>query len=90
MRTTLLVAASALAGALLFALLPRATAEKSAPAAGGCGQWEVTIANPTTIVNTSDPLPTIGASPAAMRLPPGWEPFAYAPGGQLAYRRCAR
>ena len=90
MRSTspLLLLAAALAGALVFALIPRATAEKSGGTGTGCGQYEVTISNPTTIVNTNEPLPTVGATPAAMRLPAGWEPFAYAPGGQLAYRRC--
>lgn len=62
-----------------------ATADKPA----GCPQWEVMVGQATRITIDAKSLPEAG-KPLIEQAPPGWEPFAFAPAGQLVYRRCAR
>ena len=57
-----------------------------APAA--CPQWEVTVGQATQVTMDARSLPQLG-KPVVEQAPPGWEPFAFTPAGQLVYRRCA-
>ena len=74
------------AAAALLVAVPRVIAEPKLPRPA-CTQWELTVANPA-VEATTGPLPTVGTMALPSKAPPGWEPFAYAPGGQVAYRRC--
>jgi hypothetical protein len=81
---------AALVGALfaisVMFLTPRpATAEKVL----GCAQWEVMLSEPTHASIDVKALPGVG-KPLIEPSPPGWEPFAFGPTGQLVYRRCAK
>lgn len=62
-----------------------ATADKP----GGCAQWEIMVAAPTRLTIDAKALPEAG-KPLIEPAPPGWEPFAFTPGGQLVYRRCGK
>jgi hypothetical protein len=81
---------AALVGALLaisvVVFTPRrATAEKPS----GCQQWEVMLSEATHAPIDVKALPGLG-KPLVEPSPPGWEPFAFGPTGQLVYRRCAK
>lgn len=54
-----------------------------------CQQWEVMLAPSTRTAAESKSLPELG-KPFVEQSPPGWEPFAFGPTGQLVYRRCAK
>jgi hypothetical protein len=77
-------------GAFVVAMLligwPRgATADKPT----GCQQWEVMLTQATHMTIDVKSLPEAG-KPVIETAPPGWEPFAFGPSGQLVYRRCAK
>ncbi|MBC8132001.1 MAG: hypothetical protein H7X95_03395 [Deltaproteobacteria bacterium] len=82
--TTLLCGFVVLVGASL-AWSRGATADKAA----GCQQWEVMVAQPARITIDAKSLPEAG-KPVVEQSPPGWEPFAFTPAGQLVYRRCGK
>jgi hypothetical protein len=86
MRRMLALAASPLAALVILALLSF-RGDVRAQSAGGCPQWEVMLAQPPPILTV--PVSEIG-KPVIEKAPAGWEPFAFAPSGQLVYRRCAR
>jgi|GEM_PF-4773432 len=74
--------------AVLFVGWPRIAASADRPAPS-CQQWEVALASPTHLTIDARSLPEAG-KPVTETSPPGWEPFAFTPTGQLVYRRCAR
>lgn len=81
------VGALLVAGAVggLAPVRPASAAATTAPST--CAQWEVTLGpSVTTKAATTTTAGSFAIDPA----PPGWEPFAYMPGGQLSYRRCAK
>jgi hypothetical protein len=82
MPRSLAVAVLGIALALVIALATHARAD-----GGGCPQWEVMLAQPPAIATMA---PSGIGKPVVEKAPAGWEPFAYAPSGQLVYRRCAR
>lgn len=71
-----------------FLAWPRSAASADRPAPS-CQQWEVALASPTHLTIDARSLPEAG-KPVTEASPPGWEPFAFTPTGQLVYRRCAR
>lgn len=71
-------------GALLFGARG-ATADKPST----CQQWEVMLGQPTRVTIDVKSLPEAG-KPVVEPAPPGWEPFAFTPSGQLVFRRCAK
>jgi hypothetical protein len=74
--------------AVLFVAWPRIATSADRPAPS-CQQWEVALASPTHLTIDARSLPEAG-KPVTEASPPGWEPFAFTPTGQLVYRRCAR
>ncbi|MEZ4367196.1 MAG: hypothetical protein R2939_13070 [Kofleriaceae bacterium] len=83
---TLLVLVTGLCAGLLVALLGSRGAVYADARPSGCGQWEVSLAT----IATTLPGPTTQSTSTVEKVPAGWEPFAYMPTGQLAYRRCAK
>ena len=68
---------------------PRGATADKAPSPSGCQQWEVMLGTATRITIDAKSLPEAGKA-FVEQAPPGWEPFAFTPGGQLVYRRCAK
>jgi hypothetical protein len=81
MRSIVLAMSGVAAGLVLAFTLSRGHAES------GCPQWEVLLAQPPSILTVQ---PNEVGKPVVEKAPAGWEPFAYAPSGQLVYRRCGR
>ena len=89
MKRIPLVLAGLVAGSLLTLLVASSGPDVHAQRApGGCAQWETEFAGeaPATV----RPAPQVGQIQAEPAPAGGWEPFAYAPGGQLAFKRCLR
>lgn len=81
------MAGTVIAATVMVGILGSRAATADKPSA--CQQWEVMLGQSGHVVTDVRSLPELG-KPFVESSPAGWEPFAFAPSGQLVYRRCAR